>query len=112
MRKSFLKKATSSFVGRVLRRFLGEEKGAVMMEYIVIGLLIAAAAVIAISAFGQTITQMFASLGASVTGDHTQATTLQNNAQATMTAGATASDTYITQQHSNKSGINTTVGAW
>ena len=52
-RKSFLKKATNSFVGRVLRRLLGEEKGAVMMEYIIVGLLIAAAAVIAISAFGK-----------------------------------------------------------
>jgi Flp pilus assembly pilin Flp len=112
MRKSFLKKATSSFVGRVLRRFLGEEKGAVMMEYIVIGLLIAAAAVIAISAFGQTITQMFASLGASVTGDHATATDVQNTAQSSMKAGATASDAYISNQHSKKSGIAPAAGSW
>ena len=111
-RKSFLKKATNSFVGRVLRRLLGEEKGAVMMEYIVIGLLIAAAAVIAISAFGQTLTQMFASLGASATGDHATATQVQNTAQGTMAAGATASDAYITQQHSAKSGVAPQNGAW
>ena len=57
-RKSFLKKATNSFVGRVLRRLLGEENGAVMMEYIVVGLLIAAACVVAVSFFGHQITGM------------------------------------------------------
>lgn len=111
-RKSFLKKATNSFVGRVLRRLLGEEKGAVMMEYIVVGLLIAAAAVIAISAFGQTLTQMFASIGTSVTGDHETAKDIQETAQGTMATGATASDNYITQQHSKKSGVAPTEGSW
>ena len=80
------------------------------MEYIVVGLLIAAAAVVAISAFGQTITLMFASLGASVTGDHATATDMQDKAQASMKAGATASDTYVSTSHSKKSGI--TVNAW
>ena len=61
-RKSFLKKATNSFVGRVLRRLLGEENGAVMMEYIVIALLIAAAAVVAVGVFGSVASGMFASL--------------------------------------------------
>ena len=111
-RKSFLKKATNSFVGRVLRRLLGEENGAVMMEYIVISLLIAAAAVIAISAFGQTLTQMFASLGASATGDHATATEVQNTAQRTMADGAEASDEYIAGQHSAKSGVAPTTGSW
>ena len=68
-RKSFLKKATNSFVGRVLRRLLGEENGAVMMEYIVVGLLIAAACVIAVSFFGHQITGMFGSLAHSVAGN-------------------------------------------
>jgi|GEM_PF-968968 len=111
-RNGMIRKATKSFVGRVLRRLLGEEKGAVMMEYIVVGLLIAAACVIAVSAFGQTISQMFASLGTSVTGDHATATTVQNTAQSTMAAGATASDGYIAGQHSNKSGVAPTTGAW
>ena len=63
MRKSYLKKvATKSFVGRVLRRLLGEEKGTVMMEYIVIGLLIAAVAVVAVGYFGGAISDMFTAL--------------------------------------------------
>ena len=112
MKKGMFLKAKKSFLGRVLCRLAGEEKGAVMMEYIVIGLLIAAAAVIEVSAFGQTITQMFASLGASVTGDHATATEAQNKAQSSMAAGTTASDSYITNQHSKKSGIAPTTGSW
>ena len=111
-KNGLMKKAMNSFMGRVLRRLAGEEKGAVMMEYIVIALLIAAAAVVAISAFGQTLTQMFASLGASATGDHATATVVQETAQGTMAAGATASDGYIADQHSDKSGIAPTTGAW
>ena len=107
-KRNFLKKAANSFAGRLLRRLCGEENGAVMMEYIVVGLLIAAAAVIAISAFGQTITQMFASLGASLTGDHATATELQNTAQASMKAGAAKSDAYVSTAHSKKSGISAT----
>ena len=80
-RKSFLKKATNSFVGRVLRRLLGEENGAVMMEYIVVGLLIAAACVVAVAAFGTTITSMFGSIATSMTGDHQTAITQQNKAK-------------------------------
>ena len=76
-RKSFLKKATNSFVGRVLRRLLGEENGAVMMEYIVVGLLIAAACVVAVSFFGHQITGMFSSLASSVAGDPSGASTTQ-----------------------------------
>ena len=87
MRKSYLKKvATKSFVGRVLRRLLGEEKGTVMMEYIVVGLLIAAACVLAVSFFGTTITGMFASLAHSLTGNHAQASTVQNAVDAAATA--------------------------
>lgn len=56
------KKAKSSFLGRTLRRLFGEETGAVMMEYIVVALLIAAAAVVAVGVFGSTASGMFASL--------------------------------------------------
>jgi len=60
MRKSYLKKvATKSFVGRVLRRLLGEEKGTVMMEYIVVGLLVVAVAVGALAIFGNYVNEGF-----------------------------------------------------
>lgn len=61
------KKAKNSFLGRALRRLLGEETGAVMMEYIVIALLIAAAAVVAVGVFGSATGGMFAVLTQTLT---------------------------------------------
>ena len=95
-RKSFLKKATNSFVGRVLRRLLGEEKGAVMMEYIVVGLLIAAVAVVAISAFGGYASELFGTLGFAMGGKSTAARTSLNNADGKHNAGLTKA-----KDHSN-----------
>lgn len=71
--KGFLRKATNSFVGRALRRLMGEEKGLVMMEYIVIGLLIVTAAVVIVGAFGGAINNMFAVMGNAVIGHPTEA---------------------------------------
>ena len=51
-----MKKIMDSRFGRLVRRFLGEETGAVMMEYVILAVLIAAAAVVAISYFGKTVT--------------------------------------------------------
>ena len=87
MRKSYLKKvATKSFVGRVLRRLLGEEKGAVMMEYIVVALLIAAVAVVAVGYFGNGIANVFGVLtqvvAAKPTNASTQMTAIKTDADA------------------------------
>ena len=99
-RKSFLKKATNSFVGRVRRRLLGEEKGAVMMEYIVVGLLIAAACVIAVAMFGHQITGMFASLAHSVAGNPDQAALVQGGVQGATAGNFQAADNANTAKHS------------
>ena len=50
----------NSRLGRGLARLLGEEKGAVAMEYIVIALLIGAAVVALVMVFGGNIRNMFA----------------------------------------------------
>ena len=73
MKKGMLMKAKNSFLGRALRRLAGEEKGAVMMEYIVIGLLIAAVAVVAVGAFGNAATGLFGVLGNAMRGSTTDA---------------------------------------
>ncbi len=52
-------KAKNTVCGRVLRRMLGEERGAVAMEYIVIALLIAAAVVALVMVFGGNLRNMF-----------------------------------------------------
>ena len=83
-------------MGRVLRRLLGEEKGAVMMEYIVVGLLIAAVAVVAISAFGGYASELFGTLGFAMGGKSSAARTSLNNADSTHNAGLTKA-----KNHSN-----------
>jgi Flp pilus assembly pilin Flp len=52
-------RAKNTLCGRVLRRLLGEENGAVAMEYIVIALLVAAAVVALVGVFGGRIATMF-----------------------------------------------------
>ena len=86
-------------MGRVLRRLLGEEKGAVMMEYIVVGLLIAAACVIAVAMFGHQITGMFASLAHSVAGNPDRAAIVQGGVQGATTGNFTAADGANSAKH-------------
>ena len=52
-------RAKNSLCGRVLRRILGDECGAVAMEYIVIALLVAAAVVGLVMVFGGNLRNMF-----------------------------------------------------
>ena len=111
-RRSFLKKAANSFAGRALRRLLGEEKGAVMMEYIVIGLLVAALAVVAVAMFGRTATDMFGVLATAMTGDHREAQIQQNNAQANTVAAVAAARDHANDAHSQKSGVDIGTDNW
>ena len=87
MKKRNFMKAKNSFLGRVLRRLLGEETGAVMMEYIVVALLIAAVAVVAVSAFGGYASELFGTLGFAMGGKSTAARTSLTNADTTHDKG-------------------------
>ena len=58
-----------SRLGKLLCRMFGEERGAVMMEYVIVAVLIAAAAVAAVSYFGKDIVNMFGVAGRAATGD-------------------------------------------
>ena len=71
--KTRLVRMKQSRLGRVMMRLLGEERGAVMMEYVILAVLIAAAAVVAVAMFGKTIVGMFDTAGKGATGDHTGA---------------------------------------
>lgn len=55
MKNSILTKMQKTWAGRTLARLVGEDAGAVMMEYVILAVLIAAAAVVAIAYFGRTI---------------------------------------------------------
>lgn len=77
MKKMMMK----SRFGRMLRRVLGEEAGAVMMEYVIVAVLIAAAAVIAVAVFGKTLVGMFSVGAEGMTGKGNNATTIQQSVQ-------------------------------
>lgn len=57
--KFALRRAKSTLFGRLLCRLVGEERGAVMMEYVVIGVLVVAAAVAMVQLFGGGIRTQF-----------------------------------------------------
>ena len=60
-----------SRMGRVLRRLLGEEKGAVAMEYIVIALLIGAAVVALVMVFSGSLRNMLSSTNKTLNSKNT-----------------------------------------
>lgn len=60
-------------LGRVVCRLLGDERGQAMMEYVIIAVLIAAAAVAAVAYFGKDIVAMFNVAGSAATGNATEA---------------------------------------
>jgi Flp pilus assembly pilin Flp len=61
--------------GRFLCRLLGDRAGGVMMEYVILAVLIAAACVVAVAMFGKTIVGMFDAAALGATGDHSGAKT-------------------------------------
>ena len=74
-------KMMNSKVGKLLRRIVGEETGAVMMEYVIIAVLIAAAVAVGAWYFGRSVNNEFRVASDGVTGNDTQAQTDQKKAQ-------------------------------
>ena len=82
-------KMMNSKFGKILRRLVGEEAGAVMMEYVILAVLIAAAAVVAIAYFGRTVVTESNVATTAMTGKGVEAKEKQQTAQqrATTMAG-------------------------
>lgn len=55
--KARIERAKRTLVGRIVCRLLGEQIGAVLMEYVVLGVLVVAAAVAIVTLFGETIVE-------------------------------------------------------
>ena len=58
---------------KMLCRLMGDRAGGVMMEYVILAVLIAAAVVVAVAMFGKTIVGMFDVAGKGATTRHTEA---------------------------------------
>ena len=80
MKNKTIQRIKSSKFGRFLCRIVGEDTGAVMMEYVLVAMLIAAATVAAVAYFGRDTQGMFGTLGRAIWGDST-------GAQANITQG-------------------------
>jgi len=68
-------KMKKSVLGRVFCRLVGEDRGAVMMEYVIVAVLIAAAVAAGVAYFGQDLVKMFGVAGKAATGDINAAAT-------------------------------------
>ena len=99
MKSRRLNRWKNSFAGQVLCRVLGEEKGAVMMEYVIVAVLIAAACVVAVAMFGKTIVGMFDVAAKGATGDHSGAKTSLDQTQQTQNTDASKASEFHDSMH-------------
>lgn len=86
-------------LARVLRKLFGEENGAVMMEYVIIAVLIAAACVVAVAIFGKTIVGMFDVAGKGASAQHTEAKEVLDETQQEQEEGAQEASQYHDSMH-------------
>lgn len=86
-------------LGRVLRRLFGDERGGVMMEYVVLAVLIAAAVVVAVAMFGKTLVGMFDVGSKGATGRHTDAKVGLDATRAEQDASAQKARAYHDSMH-------------
>lgn len=66
--KFTIERARRTLAGRLICRLLGEQTGAVLMEYVVLGVLLVAAVVVAVMMFGGSIKDAFATMARAIWG--------------------------------------------
>lgn len=99
MKLARLNRWKRSWAGKLALRMLGEEKGAVMMEYVIVAVLIAAACVVAVAMFGKTIVGMFDVAAKGATGDHSGSKTTLDQVQQTQTDDASKASEFHDSMH-------------
>jgi len=95
-------RAKKHLLGRILCRMAGDEKGAVMMEYVIVAVLIAAACVTAVAMFGRTIVGMFSTAAKGATGDSAGAKTTQTAVRDDQKSDATKAGEYHDSLHTGE----------
>ena len=79
MKKAMFKKVANSFAGRMLRRLMGEEKGSVMIEYILVALLIVVVGVVVFTMLGGVLSGTGQAVAEAAIGDEEAAEKTMNN---------------------------------
>ena len=80
-------------LGRALCRLAGDQTGAVMMEYVILGVLVAAAAVLGVTFFGKQIVGGFRVMISAVAGKNEDAKTTANDNQTASAKDQAAAET-------------------
>ena len=78
---AIVKRAKKTYLGRCVCRLMGDETGAVMMEYVIVAVMIAAAVAVGAWFFGKDIMNMFGVAGRATTGDNDGSVTMQENSK-------------------------------
>ena len=102
--KFTIQRAKRTLVGRLACRLLGEQTGAVLMEYVVLGVLSVAAVVAAVMMFGGSIKDAFATMARSIWGQPDKVQESSNQGQETTEGGIKTADDHMKNvQHSKAS---------
>lgn len=80
-------------------RLLGNRTGGVMMEYVILAVLIAAAVVVAVAMFGKTLVGMFDVAGKGATTRHSEAKSTLTTTRTTQDTDAKAATKYHDEMH-------------
>lgn len=94
-----IRNAKRTALGRTMCRLAGDKAGGVMMEYVILALLIAAAVVVAVTMFGKTIVGMFDTNAKAMTGDHSGAKETLEQTRETQEQGADEANEYHDGMH-------------
>ena len=99
MNPTRINRMKKSWLGRQICKLLGEERGAVMMEYVIVAVLIAAACVVAVAMFGKTIVGMFDVAAKGASADHSGAKTALDETQQTQNEDAAKASEFHDSMH-------------
>jgi len=97
--RSMIERAKRSLFGRLVCKLAGDQKGAVMMEYVIVAVLIAAACVVAVAMFGKTIVGMFNVAAKGASTDHSGAKTELDSTRETQEGDAGKASSYHDDMH-------------
>lgn len=82
-----------------LSRLMGDRTGGVMMEYVILAVLIAAAVVVAVAMFGKTLVGMFDVAGKGATTRHSEAKSTLETTRSTQDSDAQKASKYHDEMH-------------
>ena len=102
MNKMIQRKMNTKF-GRFLKRLIGEETGAVLMEYVILAVMIAAACVVAVIYFGKSANKQVIGATNAMDGNTAAAATAASQAQGLGTKSTTDSVTHADKFNDLKS---------